>query len=378
MTTLKHHERTAVILSALGLSATQKAILLALSHRTNQNGEAWPGQPLLAAEAGLSVRGLRKALAGLGSVMEIDTESRRSTVYRIRWDALSLLAATPERSSSLNASSEEQSAATPERSSSPPRNVVPPTPERSSPERYKNGSEERYKNEAPPTPQGAECGSVDSVDGSIEQDLIKKACEKKPTRKRSRSSLTLEEVAAIPMPLDLQALDGYTEAFARWCEVRKGTSWRKKADQIERFHLKMSKAASAGLDVLGGLERAYESGWQGLNPSYLKPLAEKTTGTAPKGADLGAWSLVADALAHFGARPPYQETATESAWSFDDDPTVCAAYDAGLLAAAEARTVPEAWQTLYRNGGDKARLWQSRRFARAFHAAQRGALRGAA
>jgi hypothetical protein len=100
---------------------------------------------------------------------------------------------------------------------------------------------------------------------------------RKETNKNSKSkALSIKDVQAITPPQELtDALPGYRDAFAAWCEVRKGTSWRQKATQVVSFHNKMLKAHQSNLDVMAALGKAFDSGWQGINASYMQPLAVK-------------------------------------------------------------------------------------------------------
>ena len=93
---------------------------------------------------------------------------------------------------------------------------------------------------------------------------------------RSRKSLSITDVQAIVPPAALtDALPEYRQAFNQWTEVRKGTSWRQKPAQTESFHQKMLQAHLDGLDVMDALARAFDSGWQGINPTYMKPRTQK-------------------------------------------------------------------------------------------------------
>jgi hypothetical protein len=93
---------------------------------------------------------------------------------------------------------------------------------------------------------------------------------------RTRKTLSIQDVQAIVPPAALtDALPGYQQAFNQWAEVRKGSSWRQKPAQTESFHQKMLQAHLDGLDVMDALARAFDSGWQGINPTYMKPRTQK-------------------------------------------------------------------------------------------------------
>lgn len=204
-------------------------------------------------------------------------------------------------------------------------------------------------------------------------DKSTKSAEKvEPTAKKRKSSkaLTVEEVCAIPLPIDLQSLEGYAEAFQRWCEVRKGSSWRRQAAQVERFHQKMAKAYADGKDVLAGLEKAYESGYQGLNPKWLgerQPDPTEPTPQASTDESADAWGRVLKALRLYGPTPP---GVGAEPWVFSNDPATAARYEGALIAAAEeAESLPASWRMLYHHGDDESRVWQARRFRGAFRRA---------
>ena len=100
---------------------------------------------------------------------------------------------------------------------------------------------------------------------------------RKDTNKSNRTmALSIKDVQDIKPPQELtDALPGYRDAFAAWCEVRKGTSWRQKPAQVVSFHNKMLKAHQSNLDVMAALGKAFDSGWQGINASYMQPLTVK-------------------------------------------------------------------------------------------------------
>ena len=256
---------------------------------------------------------------------------------------------------------------TPTRAHVPPPNLQPP------------------ENNSPLSPpKGEQPGAVDKSCGSVDRSIEQTPAPQKPTRKKRTEKvfLSLEAVLAEPIPEALSQVDGYADLFAEFAEYRitamkaKGRFTRR---AVELFHSHMLKALKEGCsaaDFKAGFEHAIIKNW--LLPYPRKP---RHTGPGPKVNTADAWNDVVKALRIFGARPPYQATANEDAWCFDDDETVSAAFDAGVKAAAEAVSVPQAWQVLYRNGGETDRLWQQRRFTRAYKAALTAAparLRGAA
>jgi hypothetical protein len=97
---------------------------------------------------------------------------------------------------------------------------------------------------------------------------VKKSADNTPAKKAR--CLTREQAAALPIPDGLP--DGYADAFRTWCQVRKGTAWRQAPEQIARTHQKLLRAYTEGKDVVRGLERAIEAGWQGLNVRWLEDL----------------------------------------------------------------------------------------------------------
>jgi len=97
---------------------------------------------------------------------------------------------------------------------------------------------------------------------------VKKSADITPAKKAR--CLTREQAAALPIPDGLP--DGYADAFSTWCQVRKGTAWRQAPEQIARTHQKLLRAYTEGKDVVRGLERAIEAGWQGINVRWLEDL----------------------------------------------------------------------------------------------------------
>lgn len=64
--------------------------------------------------------------------------------------------------------------------------------------------------------------------------------------------------------------------------MRKGTSWRREPKQIKSFHQKMLKAHLDGRDVMCALGRAYDSGWMGINPAYMRDRPVHQPASTPK------------------------------------------------------------------------------------------------
>ena len=106
------------------------------------------------------------------------------------------------------------------------------------------------------------CGSVDR---SIEQ--------KPPRTKRGRNpGLTLETIQAVPLPLDLQAVEGYAEAFTDFARMRQKkpakVRWSEEK-QVVGFHATLARFHGEGYDVVLGLQDAYQSNWQGITRRVL-------------------------------------------------------------------------------------------------------------
>jgi hypothetical protein len=101
----------------------------------------------------------------------------------------------------------------------------------------------------------------------------------KPVKKQRRTALTLEQIAAVEIPAPLAALDGFIPRWMDWMRVRQ--RGRGKWFEAQQAHAMLAKLAgfhTEGLDVLGGLETAYQSSWQGIERRYLERLAEPTAG----------------------------------------------------------------------------------------------------
>ena len=202
----------------------------------------------------------------------------------------------------------------------------------------------------------------------------KKTEEKTPEKKRARArALSLDEVRAIPIPIDLQALEGYSQKFAEWCEVRKGASWRQNATQVSRFHEKMARAHAQGLDVIAGLDRAYEGGYQGLNASWLKPRASQPqTEARPPGAPSEQWDRLQAALLRWGRLPPGLPADHPQRWAFSREEAVERAYHRAICAAAQEPDLTLAWRAMWEGGNEEAVKWRRRRFENAFRRSMRG------
>ena len=305
---------------------TERLILIAIADHIGSGGRCWPSTSRLASMAGIkrpSASRIIKRLL-LDGVLTVQRRSGRSTVYEIQWEQLSTCHPELQHLSP---------------------SVTPPVTEGYTP-----------------------------CHPGLHEDT-KKTEEKKPEKKkRARArALSLDEVRAIPLPIDLQALDGYAERFAEWCEVRKGSSWRQTAKQVSRFHEKMAKAHSAGLDVLAGLDRAYEGGYQGLNVSWLKPRASQPQPEdRPPGAPSEQWDRLQAALLRFGRLPPGLPADHPQRWAFSDEEAVERAYHRAICAAAQEPDLTLAWIAMWEGGNDETVKWRRRRFENEFKRTMRG------
>ena len=304
---------------------TERLILIAIADHIGSGGRCWPSTSRLASMAGIkrpSASRIIKRLL-LDGVLTVQRRSGRSTVYEIQWEQLSTCHPGLQHLSP---------------------SVTPPVTEGDTP-----------------------------CHPGLHEDT-KKTEEKTPEKKRARArALSLDEVRAIPLPIDLQALDGYAERFAEWCEVRKGSSWRQTAKQVSRFHEKMAKAHAQGLDVLAGLDRAYEGGYQGLNASWLKPRASQTQPEdRPPGAPSEEWERVQAALLRWGRLPPGRPEDHPDHWKFRDDPAEERAFQRGICAAARQQDLTMAWMVLWEGGNEETVKWQRIRFENAFRKSVRG------
>ena len=329
--TPKYWDRVRAIMAS-DRAPIERLILIAIADHVGSDGRCWPSTSRLASMAGIkrpSASRIIKRLL-LDGVLTVQRRSGRSTVYEIQWKQLS----TCHRG--LHPLS--------------PR-VTPPVTEGYTP-----------------------CHS------GLHEDT--KKTEEKTTKKKARSksrALSLDEVRAIPIPIDLQALDGYSERFSEWLDVRKGSKWRQTATQITRFHEKMAAAHSAGLDVLAGLDRAYEGGYQGLNASWLKPRASQPQPQPQPqaeerlpGAPSQQWERLQDALLHFGQLPPGLPADHPKHWAFSRDGAVERAYHRAICAAAQEADLTLAWRLLWQGGKEKDVKWQRIRFDNEYRRSMRG------
>ena len=335
---LSYWQRVRAILAS-SRTPTERLILIAIADHLGDDGRCWPSAERLGELTGCSYSTVRRAIRSLtrDDILLGAQRPGRSTVYRIDWRQLS------------------------------------PTPAEDTPVNMTQGC---ITMTHPPVNMTHPCVTMTHEDKKEDTKEDKK--EDTPRKKRGRSrSLSLEEVRAIAPPDDLAAVEGYREAFDRWCEVRPGTGWRRTASQVVAFHAKMLKAWRDGLDVLAALDAAHLAGWQGIRPQWMKPRATSpssastTTADAPTDAASAAWATVGEALLKMGASPPW----LDDGWFFSGDPAIDAAYRAGVLAAAEVTTgdTAAAWARLYHDGTTESQLWQGRRFVRAYRASMRGA-----
>ena len=305
---------------------TERLILIAIADHIGSGGRCWPSTSRLASMSGLTRSSVSRIINRLleAGVMIADRRPGRSTMYEIQWEQLSTC-----RTESQHLS---------------------------------------HKVTTPVAQSHNTCRT--------ESHEETKKTEEKTTKKKARSksrALSLDEVRAIPIPIDLQALDGYAERFAEWCEVRKGASWRQNAKQVSRFHEKMARAHSAGLDVLAGLDRAYEGGYQGLNASWLKPRASQTQPEdRPPGAPSEEWERVQAALLRWGRLPPGRPEGHPDHWKFRDDPAQERAFHYAICAAAQEQDLTLAWMVLWNGGNEETVKWQRIRVENAFRKSMRG------
>lgn len=251
----RYHERADVIFSST-LTATERIVLLAISHHLGASQSAWPGMGRLSGMTGLSRRSVMRAVCSMerAGLLTIERSSGTSNRYRVDW----LLVTQSHQCHSVTSDTESRVPVTQSH----------PTSDTVSPEQIKNNSE---------------------------------TAQKKRTRKSS--TLTIEGIEKMPLPEQLASLDGFSAAWMAWVRIRQqGRGRWREAAQVERMLGKLASYHDDGLDVLDGLERAYDRSWQGISRSYLKPRqdASPTTKTATDAEQV--WSLLIDAMGRVGSR----------------------------------------------------------------------------
>jgi len=243
-TKLMYWERARLIFGAT-LPARDKYTLLAISDHLGSNDECWPSVNRLQERTGQGRRTVIRALDALeqAGALVVTRATGMSNRYSLNIEWLQ-----------DNQCHSDTSA------------TVTPVPPRHPHQCHSDtgGVPPRHRGSATVTPKGDKEGEQGRK-------------SRKDTSKSNRTkALSIQDVQAILPPQELtDALPGYCDAFAAWCEVRKGTSWRQKATQVVSFHSKMLKAHQDGLDVMAALGKAFDSGWQGINASYMQPLTVK-------------------------------------------------------------------------------------------------------
>ena len=314
-----------------GLSPVERLVLVAIADHVNDSGSCWPSKRRLSDLTGYSERTVQRSLSSLADrdVLQRLERPGRSTLYQIDWQTL-------EGGDTV----------------SPPQDTVSPL-----------GSQ----NVSPPRTQCLPTQDTVSPEDSKEDN-------KEDRPEKTDGLLTLSELISIPVGDTLSAVDGYREAWAAWAAVRPGTQWRTVAS-VEALHAEMGRAWLDGRDVVRALEQAAQKRYRMIRVGWMARRATSSTTTdRPSTATPTpeqAWQRVDAALLRFGAHPPW----LEDGWYFSEQPSIDAAYRAGVLAAAEITDgdTAQAWAVLYAGGNDQSILWQSRRFSNAFKKSIRGA-----
>ena len=233
------------------LPATCKLTLLALSDHLGSNATCYPSVQQLQLRTGYSRRTVLRALEGLEQQQAISVS--RAT-GRANVDSLNIEWLQAHQCHSDTSA------------------TVTPVPERHGYQCHSDtgGVSQWHGGGATVTPKGDQEG--DHEGGQLKEvstsHPVKKSADITPAKKAR--CLTREQAAALPIPDGLP--DGYADAFSTWCQVRKGTAWRQAPEQIARTHQKLLRAYTEGKDVVRGLERAIEAGWQGINVRWLEDL----------------------------------------------------------------------------------------------------------
>ena len=348
MTAPAYHERSRVIFRAPDLTANQRLILLAVSDHLSRNGEAcWPSLPRLCEMTALSDRTIQRQLRPLEErgVVTVERSTGLANRYQIAFDRLTAPAPTPDTVTGVPESNTPDTVTgvleDPRHADGGPPTERHPTPvtvtgdprhsdARSVP---RTGQRNEPENVSPPSPPG----------GDAEDEAPAK---KPPARKRRRGlpPLKAEAVLAVPVPLVLRMLDGFADRWAAWVRIHQASGrgkWRE-TGQVEAVLRKLETYHGEGLDVLDGLQRAYEAGWQGINRDYLAPRQETADG-CPLDAE-AAWSRVSAALAEdFALEPPGRRW-----WLWKPDPRVEDAFRRALCTALDNPQFGFAWMHLRR------------------------------
>ncbi|MEL6348451.1 MAG: helix-turn-helix domain-containing protein [Myxococcota bacterium] len=250
---------------ASSVGGLDQLVLLAINHYLGQNTCCWPSMATLARRVGVTQRSVRRIVARLRDAGVISTKARpgTSSVYRIHWIALQP-AQTPDTQTPDTVSYP------PGHSVLPPRTLCPTPPDTVSPKPVIEPVSEPIIEPDPPIPPQGDLLSGLRTDPPEADPPPEPAPAPKPKR---RASLTLDEILTIPIPAELTRLEGFSDAWSDWVRLRqKGRGKWKEARQVERMLSKLARFAGDGLDVLTGLETAYERSWQGISRDYLRPL----------------------------------------------------------------------------------------------------------
>jgi len=233
------------------LPATCKLTLLALSDHLGSNATCYPSVQRLQLRTGYSRRTVLRALEGLEQqqAISVSRATGRANVYSLNIEWLQAHQCHSDTSATVTPVPERHGYQC--HSDTPPVSQWHPTSATVTPKGDHEGDHEGDHSKEVSTSQG-----------------VKKSADITPAKKAR--CLTREQAAALPIPDGLP--DGYADAFSTWCQVRKGTAWRQAPEQIARTHQKLLRAYTEGKDVVRGLERAIEAGWQGINTQWLEDL----------------------------------------------------------------------------------------------------------
>ena len=334
---MKYHQRARVIWQST-LAPNERFVLLAVSDHLGSNEDCWPSLTRLATMTGLNERTIRRALTSLELAGHITVTRKpgRANRYRVIWETLPTL--------------DTESTPLPRTESHPGHNVQGTPDTESTPLDTESNEADQEADQVngsitPPTPQGA----GDVAQQSKPVDNSSKSAEKpEPTAKKSKRgrALSVEDVCAIPLPIDLQSLEGYTEAFRAYAEHRQemkaAVRW-KSVEQVERFHRGMSKHVGKRHDVVAALEESVVNGYQGVFPKPFRQRAKSSKQSIDDSAE--AWQTVEAALDAWGRRSPHGQ----HGWSFSDDPAEDARYCTAIRVATRRDDLRDAWVHLFEN-----------------------------
>lgn len=190
------------------------------------------------------------------------------------------------------------------------------------------------------------------------QDKPYRAASPSPENRHTRANYNYNSL------LDsLPSVEGLREATEAYLHHRRGLGLECGPRDLRQISERITEGHQTGLDVVAALRLSVAKNWKWFFPKSPTDFKKKGPKFSPATKN-SEWSIVVDALHHWGRKPPDYG---RNPWGFTEDPHTEARYLEAIKSAGESQNLLAAWINLHENAGDKKYMkWARIRFIQSY------------